>query len=529
MRILITGADCTLARAVMAALSDKTSIVAFDSRFTEPLLPGIERREGDPRDPNTAAGLLDGIETVLDLAPISSQSGDEMTALDEASRGTYVLMMAAIDAGVSRFIVGSTLDLFEQLPAEWEVNELWRPRPKPKVDQLRALLAELSARALARTWEGTTVCLRFGHVVADSQAASETFDPQWLHADDAVAGVERALAYEQRGWSVYHITAAGEEAKVRLGAAAMEPFSYHPTHDFRESARASASSSDKPPVHERSAADVLGVDPPVPSRPIRKVVIFGAGGPLGAVVAPELAGDYQLRLTDVRPLEQIAAEQSTRDPSTDVPAPVALGPPHECRVVDVTDPKQVVSACEGMDAVINCSVVRWDPADAFRVNTLGAYNVAGAAVENRIRRVVHTGPQMVSAYGEREYLADYEVSVEAPPRPGRTLYLHSKYLGQELCRVFAESYGLEIPALLFNNFVDPRIKRRRVLDPFVVSWQDAARAIRRALEVPGLPQPYEVLHIGADLPLDKYTNRKAKEVLSWQPQDDLRYMWSRRD
>ena len=37
-----------------------------------------------------------------------------------------------------------------------------------------------------------------------------------------------------------------------------------------------------------------------------------------------------------------------------------------------------------------------DPVEAFRVNTLGAYNVIRAAVECGIRRVVQTGPQQVT-------------------------------------------------------------------------------------------------------------------------------------
>ena len=66
------------------------------------------------------------------------------------------------------------------------------------------------------------------------------------------------------------------------------------------------------------------------------------------------------------------------------------------REVDVTDFDQVLAATRGMDAVINMTVMRHDPVEAFRVNTLGAYNVIRAAVECGIRRVVQTGPQQVT-------------------------------------------------------------------------------------------------------------------------------------
>jgi hypothetical protein len=39
------------------------------------------------------------------------------------------------------------------------------------------------------------------------------------------------------------------------------------------------------------------------------------------------------------------------------------------------------------------------------------------------------------------------------------LYGHTKYLGPEVVRLFAERYDLEVPALLFSVFVDPALTR----------------------------------------------------------------------
>ncbi len=161
------------------------------------------------------------------------------------------------------------------------------------------------------------------------------------------------------------------------------------------------------------------------------------------------------------------------------------------------------------------------------MNTVGAYNVVRAAVAHGIRRIVHTGPQLAALHGGVDYSTDYDVPADAPTRPGRHRYGHSKYLGQEICRVFADYYDLEIPVLLFCEFVAPDTGQPLPLNPFAVSWQDAARAIRCALEVPRLPEPFEVLNVNADLPHGVFTNRKAKDILGWQPQDSLRHMWSR--
>src|SRR5205085_1416710 len=146
--------------------------------------------------------------------------------------------------------------------------------------------------------------------------------------------------------------------------------------------------------------------------------------------------------------------------------------------------------------------VRPDPVEAFRVNTLGAYNVIRAAVENNIRRTVQTGPEQVTMDRTTGYMWDYEVPGDAPARPGRSLYGHSKFLGQEICRVFAEYYDLEVPVLLYSQFLNPHVANR--VYAMAVSWEDSARALRYALEVSSLPSTFEVMHITNDLPHGKF-------------------------
>src|SRR3712207_7054972 len=46
---------------------------------------------------------------------------------------------------------------------------------------------------------------------------------------------------------------------------------------------------------------------------------------------------------------------------------------------------------------------------------------------------------------------------------------------------------------------------RSPIHPMTVSWEDAALAVRRAVEAPLLPRPFEVFHVMADLPHGKYS------------------------
>ncbi|MBM3458758.1 MAG: hypothetical protein FJX77_09535, partial [Armatimonadetes bacterium] len=86
-----------------------------------------------------------------------------------------------------------------------------------------------------------------------------------------------------------------------------------------------------------------------------KVIIYGAGGPVGVMATRALQPHYSLCLTDVRPLSEIAAEGKPQSPGA--PMPEVLPPPHEARVVDVTEYEQVLESARGAAALVNCTVV----------------------------------------------------------------------------------------------------------------------------------------------------------------------------
>jgi nucleoside-diphosphate-sugar epimerase len=230
-----------------------------------------------------------------------------------------------------------------------------------------------------------------------------------------------------------------------------------------------------------------------PRDTVRRVVVYGAGGPLAAATTELLQHDHVLRLTDARPLVEIVARDEPQSPGA--PLPHLLDVPHELAVVDVTDYQQVLAAARGMDAIINCTVVRPHPVDAFRVNMLGAYNVMRASVELGIRRVVHTGPFQAGLEHPAGYWDDWDLVDDVPARPGDQLYLLTKLLGQEICRIFAEEHGLNVAALLFCSFVAPEQTDAGPLGTFPFSvrdrleqgWQRAADEQEQWQWVAGVP------------------------------------------
>ncbi len=238
-----------------------------------------------------------------------------------------------------------------------------------------------------------------------------------------------------------------------------------------------------------------------------KVLILGGHGYLGPHVVETLQDDYELRITDIKDIDS----------------------PHETRRVDVSDLDQVMAAAEGMDVIVNCSVLRQDRKLAFDVSTLGTYNAIHAAVEYGMERFINTGPHFTIT-GDTYYRQDFAIATDVPSHSGTGLYALSKSAGQEICRVFTENHPIHVITTLFLNFIDPEPTPERLgndLNSFAVTFRDAAQAIKCALEVDldRLPSKNEIFYITSDLPHGKYSNEKTKRLLDWEPQDKLEGYW----
>jgi nucleoside-diphosphate-sugar epimerase len=252
-----------------------------------------------------------------------------------------------------------------------------------------------------------------------------------------------------------------------------------------------------------------------------KVCIYGAGGPVGAVAADSLRHDYTLRLTDLLAFDELSVRPHS-------PSPPRLESPHEWHQVDITDYQQVLQAAQGMDALVNVSVLRHDLVPAFNVNMIGAYNVMKAAVECGISRVIHTGPRHAALGYEGDYWYDFGISDDAPLHPGTDLYALTKYLGGHIVRVFAEEHGIEVITFLYCHFRQADggpVADGSGIHPFSTSWEDTGEAFRYGLRAPAPPNLYEVFDITASMPQGKFSNQKAQRLLGWTPKHDFKRLY----
>lgn len=445
-------------------------------------------------------------------------AGNALDIIDAATRGTWNLLTTT---RARRYIQLSSMRLFETYAPGWDVHEGWSSRPTTNPMDLAHHLAEVTSREIARARPVRCLALRLDEVVPASRFDVERVQPRWLHLDDAVTAIAKAVDCEElptsSRWAPLHIVRGGPTSRFELHRARAAPFSFAATHQGQPQPLPDPGQPTFPQAPPRLTAL------PRPGR----ILLLGAGGPLGAAAANVLRAN-RLRLTDIHPLAQLAAAPP-QSPGAPKPRPAA--PPHEERLTDITNPDAVYHAATDMECVINCTVIRDDPVRAFQVNVLGAYNMMRAAVDAGIRRVVQTGPALTLAPHPVGYTEDRAIESNTPPRPGDNLYFISKYAGQEICRIFAERHEIACPTLLFCGFVNPDQPHdehlRHGLHPFSVSWADAGRAIAAATRVNRLPEPCPIIHVLADSPHGRYRTTAARDILRWRPRDGLDRFWYR--
>ncbi len=235
---------------------------------------------------------------------------------------------------------------------------------------------------------------------------------------------------------------------------------------------------------------------------MKDVLVLGASGLIMPYVTPGLESDYRLHLADIKPHSD--------------------GKP--IKTVDVTSYEQVLEASRGMDAIMNFTVVRHDPVLSFEVNIKGAYHVMKAAAEHGIKKVVHTGPQMIRhTYG-------HEFDIDDVPRtPGTGYYYITKYLSFEICKIYARAYGIQTACFVFNglDFKPKEPVLKKDFPPFTIVWEDLQHACRLALEIEEVPDQFQIFNMLSYLGHGKYLVDKAWRILGYQPLEQVEQYFKR--
>ena len=247
MNVLITGADSVLGQVVAKALASGNRLRLWgEGESPDDLDENAEWFTGDMRDPDVSWDAVRGMQAIVHTGEAPSNLPDddlacEQELLDVRTRGTHVLFLAGVDAGVKRFVYGSTLEIFEAYPDDVYISEMWRPLPSTDKFQLTRYLGEMTAREFARDFPVAVTALRLGKLVNESEIDGQEPDLMWLDYRDAAEAFRIALNRDARSelkwnrrFAVHHICAKIPNAKYLVGKTqpGFELHGFEPQHNF---------------------------------------------------------------------------------------------------------------------------------------------------------------------------------------------------------------------------------------------------------------------------------------------------------
>ena len=237
MRVLVTGAASALGQEVAAALGadDSAQLRLLDDCAAQ--RQDVEWIAARLTDPDAVRQAVRDVDAVVHTGePPASES--EEALLDRATRGTHVLLQAAVEAGVKRFVYGSTLEVFRAYPDTVYITEYYKPLPPTEMAVLARYLGEITCREFAREHPITVTALRLGKLVREEEVAGRERDLMWVDIRDAAQAFCAALTRDSSAslnwvprWAVYHIAAPLAHPKFLLDRA--KSMGYRPQREFR--------------------------------------------------------------------------------------------------------------------------------------------------------------------------------------------------------------------------------------------------------------------------------------------------------
>lgn len=198
----------------------------------------------------------------------------------------------------------------------------------------------------------------------------------------------------------------------------------------------------------------------------RTVLLTGAAGRVGGILRQHWGDRYELRLTDVRHVEHLAAHETFQR-------------------LDIVDLDAFTEACRGADTVVHLAADPSPSADFYESllqrNLIGGFNGFEAARRAGCRRLVFASSiNAVLGYGETAQPTTWDAS--AFPQ---NVYGATKVWGEALARVYSDLHGL---SCLCVRLTSPSFDQGGDWDPAQpmgrISPRDTAQVFGRCVDAP---------------------------------------------
>lgn len=228
------------------------------------------------------------------------------------------------------------------------------------------------------------------------------------------------------------------------------------------------------------------------------ILITSAGSELARNVAETLSADHTLRLTEL----------SSVDTRAGTFVPSALG--HDASTDELV---------RGIDTIIHIAEVPLDllakaeQSDNYLIDyqTRCTYNLLMAASEEGVKHVIYASTLRLFA----DHDENWTVTESWRPRPSVDSFVLSKHLGEFTCREFGREGKLNVTCLRLGNLVTADTAANGAPDSMWLEMKDAVSAFQVSLESSA---PWRIFHIQSAFPGSRFSIRKAKEQLKFDPQ-----------
>jgi len=225
---------------------------------------------------------------------------------------------------------------------------------------------------------------------------------------------------------------------------------------------------------------------------MKTILMTGAAGRIGSFLRAELAGKYRLRLSDLKPIRNLSAGETTVR-------------------ADIAKLSDMLRATKGVDAVVHFGGQSgehdWD--HILKANIIGFHNTLEAARRNGVKRfLVATSNHAVGFYR-----CDQTIDHRVYPKPD-SRYGVSKVFNEALASLYADRYGMQMFCMRIGNVNHSPIDRRRLA--LWISARDMAQLVTIGIEQPDLH--FEVVYGVSDNVRSWYDNSNAYR-LGYRPQD----------
>jgi UDP-glucose 4-epimerase len=216
-----------------------------------------------------------------------------------------------------------------------------------------------------------------------------------------------------------------------------------------------------------------------------RVLITGGAGLIGSHIADLLIEE------NVR--EIVVLDNFVRGREANLRSAIASG---RVRIVngDIRDRELVQHTMQGIDLVFHQAAIRItqcaeDPRLALEVLVDGTFNVAEAAANQRVRKVV--AASSASVYGLAEEFPTIE---KHHPYGNRTIYGAAKTFNEGLLRSFSDMAGLRYIALRYFNVYGPRMDVHGVYTEVLIRWMERIAAGKPPLILGDGSQTMDFVH-----------------------------------